>query len=158
MIAPSEYLDYNKKYKGAAQFQMKGKTSFKYDVVSISKDWDASKIEKGSVGVVQVLGRKETKKQLKALVGKKFKKIKRVTKIEDLFPLLALENANYILISPHAYQAVKDKFRADINYIKKSKDVGFPVIAVAAGASAKDLHKINKNTLKALGFDGVNKL
>ncbi len=158
IIAPAEFLDYNTSYKGVAQLQMKGKRTFQYDVISIDKKWDASKIKSGSIGVVQVLDRKETKQQIKKIVGNSFKKIKRVTKIEDLFPLLALENANYILISPHAYNAVKDKFRADVTYVLKSKEIGFPIIAIAKDVKLKKLKIIQDKTVKALGFDGIENL
>lgn len=158
LIASSEYIDYVRGYRKKIQFLLKGKRSFKYDIVSVKEEWTLDRMQAGSIGLVQFLDRREIKKQVKYLTGRSFKKVARVTKIEDLLNLLALGNADYLLLAPHEYTLVKDKFTMKLNYLMKTKDVFYPVIGVREGGDNIEFSKINRDTVKVMGFDDIESL
>ena len=160
IIVPSAFVKYNKDYSPALQFTKGGKDEFQYLLLSIHDKWNKDSIGTGVVGLVEQLGRKERKEYTEFLMGGNgFKRIKVVTKIEDLFPLLALDNADYIFIEPDQHEKLKEKFKAQTNLVAKTVAVGFPVVCVKGDASAADLaafKKISSQTLQALGFDGLS--
>ncbi|MCM8533324.1 MAG: hypothetical protein NE330_19300 [Lentisphaeraceae bacterium] len=160
LIVPSAFVEYNKDYKAVYQFAKGGQTHFKFIVLSAKDEWKKDNQAKGSVGIVDELGRKQTSSFIKAQVGK-FKRVKRVTKTDDLMPLLVLENANYIIIRPENYEILKAKFTAKTNQVGESQSIGHPVICVLNGTSDAEIEKLGKMSpaaIKGLGFDELRKV
>jgi hypothetical protein len=159
IIAPSSFSNINKDYKAVYQFSLNGQSSFKYLILATKPKWTKANISKGSIGIVDELGRTGTKKFVLANVGK-FKLVKRVTKADDLMPLLVLENANYIMIRPNNYEILKQKFTAQTIKILESKTVEHPMIYVLNNTPQAEIDKLGKmsqDTIKALGFSELKK-
>ena len=158
VLGPAKFVATHSDYKAFAQLAHKSNLTFKYKVFSIQDKWGKAETAKGTIGMVQILGRKETKKYVGESVSEKFKKVKRVTKVEDLFPLLALENAEYILVEPHIYDALKDKFRAKVNTVTESQPIGNPKLAVLKGKTGPVSVSLKKETLESLGYGNIKSI
>ena len=159
IIVPSSFLTINSDYKPVYQFALNGQTSFKYLVLSTKPEWNKDSMAKGNVGIVDELGRTGTKKFVQDNVGK-FKLVKRVTKTDDLMPLLVLENAQFIMIRPKNYEILKKKFTAKTIKVMESKTVDHPVICVLKDTPQAEIDKLGKlspATIKALGYTEVKK-
>ena len=144
------------------QFTLNDKKSFKYSVISIESKWDSTKLNEGSVGIVDEVGRKNIKPYMEEIMaGKKFKRIKQVGKVADLFPLLSLGNVNYIIIAPHDLDILKREFATKTYKIVDTIDINYPVLSIKTSydvKKAEKFEKISKIALKTLGFDGIIKL
>ena len=162
LIAPAQLVAATKGYEAVAHFTRQGKEGAPLLLLSLGPPWTAAKTAEGTVGVLEELDRKLTKGFLDSVLkGKSFKAIKRVTKTEDLLPLLALGNSDYILISADAYAEQKQKFSTQVETIGQSSEVAFPVLAVRSGAApaqSKDLLKLAPSTVKSLGYDGLKEV
>ena len=160
VIMPSSWAKYNTDYKPVYQLGKKGQTNTKLMILTTKPDWTMANIGKGKVGIVDELGRKNTKTYVLDIAGK-FKLIKRVTKPEDLMPLLVLENADYIIISSDNYEVLKKKFTAKTIKVGETKTVDHPVICVLKDTPESEVEKLGKispETLKALGYSELKKL
>ena len=82
VIMPSSWITYNSNYKPVYQFSKDGQTNTKLMILTTKPEWTMANIAKGKVGIVDELGRKDTKTYVQEIAGK-FKLIKRVTKPED---------------------------------------------------------------------------
>ena len=94
----------------------------------------------------------------KLIGGKGFKRIKRVTKVEDLMTILAVDDSDYIMIRPDDLEKIKDQFNLPLIKVDQSEATGFPMIAVRDGdklVDPKSFGKLSKQTLTLFGFDGV---
>ena len=160
LMVPSAYTSYNEDYKPVFQFVKGGQSNFKFLILSVKSEWSKEATAKGSVGIVDELGRKQTSAFIKDQVGA-FKRVKRVTKTDDLMPLLVLENANYIIIRPKNYEILKSKFTAKTNLVGESKTINYPVICVLKGTTDSEVEKFANMypaAIKALGFDELKKV
>jgi hypothetical protein len=160
LIVPAAFLKYNKDYKAVYQFAKGGQTNFKFLILATKPEWTLAKGKDGNIGIVDELGRKETDSFIKDEIGD-FKRSKRVTKPDDLMPLLVLENAEYIAIRPENYETLKEKFTAKTIQVGESKTVDYPVICALASATDEEIAKVGSmsaQTIKALGFDELKKV
>ena len=160
LIVPSSFVKYNPEYKPVYQFAKDGKTNTKLMILTSKADWTMDKIGKGNVGIVDELGRKDTKTYVEDIAGK-FKLIKRVTKPDDLMPLLVLENADYIIIDSDNYEVLKKKFTAKTIKAGETKTIDYPVICVLKDTPDSEVEKLGKlspETIKALGYSELKKL
>ena len=161
VIAPSSFPSINKSCKSPLQITKKGKSSFRYKLIAVDKKWNKGNIATGSVGIVDELGRRAMKKYVKDITSIKFKKIKRVTKPEDLFPLMSLGNADFVLIRPENLAESKQQFKIDTFEIMESKPVNYPIICELKKNpknSVGNLKKLSAETLKTMGFSAVRDL
>lgn len=160
LIMPSSWIKYNPDYKPVYQFSKKGKTNTKLMILATKPSCTLENIASGKVGIVDELGRKNTKTHVLDIAGK-FKLIKRVTKPEDLMPLLVLENADYIIISSDNYNILKKRFTAKTIKVGETKTVDHAVICVLKDTPESEIEKLGKlspETIKALGYSKLNKL
>lgn len=160
VIVPSSWVKFNPDYKPVYQFGKDGQANTKLMILSTKPEWTMDKIGTGKVGIVDELGRKDTKTYVQDIAGK-FKLIKRVTKPEDLMPLLVLENADYIIIRSHNYEILKKKFTAKTIKVGETKSVDHDVICVlkdTPDSEVEKLGKISPDTIKALGYSELKKL
>ena len=160
LIVPSSFIKFNPDYKPVYQFAKNGKTTTKLMILTSKASWSMDKIATGKVGIVDELGRKNTKTYVQDIAGK-FKLIKRVTKPDDLMPLLVLENADYIIIRSDNYDILKKKFTAKTIKVGETKTVDHPVICVLKNTPAAEIEKLGKlspETIKALGYSELKKL
>ncbi|MCH2206443.1 MAG: hypothetical protein MK132_11295 [Lentisphaerales bacterium] len=160
LMVPAAYVKYNPDYKAVYQFTKGGQRNFKFMILSVKDEWNKDSMAKGSVGIVDELGRKQTSAFIKDQVGD-FKRVKRVTKTDDLMPLLVLENANFIIIRPKNYEILKAKFTAKTNLVGESKTIDYPVICALKDTPDNEISKfanLSQAAIKALGFDELKKV
>ena len=160
VIVPSSWVKFNPDYKAVYQLGKNGKTNEKLMILATKPEWTIDKIGSGKVGIVDELGRKDTKSYVLDIAGK-FKLIKRVTKPEDLMPLLVLENADYIIIRSDNYEILKKKFTAKTIKVGETKTVDHDVICVLKDTPESDIEKLGKlspESIKALGYSELKKL
>lgn len=158
-IVPSVYLKYYSQFQPIFQMTAAGKTTFKYLLVSLDPSWNKDRIGQGTAGIVNTIGRDKTKALVDELMANKtFKRIKQVSKVADLFPLLALGNANYALFSPQDLEKVLKDFTSKPVHVLETIEVAYPVVCIKKGKSsplASQLGKLRPETLKVFGMDGM---
>ena len=160
LIVPSSFVKYNPEYKAVYQFGKDGHSNTKFLILATKPEWTIDKFSAGKVGIVDELGRKDTKTYVTDIAGK-FKLIKRVTKPDDLMPLLVLENADYIIVRSDNYEILKKKFTAKTIKVGETKTVDHPVICVLKDTPESEVNKLgalSPETIKALGFTELKKL
>lgn len=161
-ILPSVTPRFLPEFEPLLQFTVSNSRTFKYSVISIDSKWDKSRLSEGIAGIVDEVGRKNIKFHVEGLMaGKRFKRIKKVGKLVDLFPLLSLGNVDYILIAPGDLDSLKKDFATKTYKIVDTIDVNYPVLCAKKGydaRSAERFEKMSKATLKALGFDGITRI
>lgn len=160
LIVPSSFVKYNPEYKAVYQFGKDGQTNTKLMILATKPEWTKEKFASGKVGIVDELGRKDTKTYVADIAGK-FKLIKRVTKPDDLMPLLVLENADFIIIRSDNYEILKKKFTAKTIKVGETKTVDHPVICVLKDTPESEVNKLGSlspETIKALGYTELKKL
>jgi hypothetical protein len=159
-ILPSSYHHFYSTYKPILQFTAKGNLKFQYVLLSLNKPGTPDDIAKSTVGIVDELGRSQMKKYVQEtlLKGTSPKAVKTVTKVEDLFPLLALNNADYILVKPDDLKFIKEKYESKPHEYTKGAAIPFPRIYAKksqASSNSIDFKKLSKETLGLLNFDDV---
>jgi hypothetical protein len=110
------------------------------------------------IGVVDLLGRDRTQDLVGKLVGTPDVKIKRVTKIEDLLPLLQFAVADAVLVPAEAVKEVTERSRLPLS-VRTLPDayVGLPAIgslnSKVPPLMMKLLLALDGNTLRSLGIE-----
>ena len=105
----SQLTGYSLKYSGVR----KGKSEERYVFLSIDKSVDVSSLNQKTIGVVDFLGRKGMEDFVKEIIHGS-PKITRVTKIEDLIPLLTFNMADAVLVN-----------ESTLAFIKKTSNLNF---------------------------------
>jgi hypothetical protein len=158
-VLPSFYSKYYTDYKPAFRFKRGGAESFRYLILSLEKQWTLEKINEGTVGIVDEFGRENMKKYISTIIkNREIKKLKRVTKYDDIFPLLAMGNADYTMIPQGMMDHLKEKYKSNPIEVARSEEVNNPEIYVKsslAADAAPDFTKLSSATLKAFGFDSL---
>lgn len=158
-LVPSAYIRYFNDFEALYQLTLDGQASFQEIVVSLDPAWNEQKLSEGIVGTINTVGRDKTRKMVEdRLNGRSFKRLKQVSKIADLYPLLALGNAQYAIFSPHDLDLVKKEFASKPIQVLRTAEVLHPVIAVRKdrkGRNSSFFLKLSPTTLKALGVNGV---
>lgn len=111
-----------------------------YVLVSVDKPIDITSIGDKKIGVVDLLGRKPMGQFISQLFQTEVK-LKRVTKVEDLLPLLTFGAVDGIFISEALYNQLKSKSNLNLVSTRLNIKVGL-VSAALLDAKAKD--KISK--------------
>lgn len=155
IIVPDSYLEFHSDYNCTHQFTLNNEKTFRFHLLSLDKSWDQSKTESGVLGVVDELGRRDMRKYVdKLLNGMKFKQVTRVSNLEDLIVLLALENANYILISPWHYNELKDRYQLNTYKVFETALVRHPLLCSKPDSKFNPAN-FNKQLINSLGYTGV---
>ncbi|HYX33516.1 MAG: hypothetical protein M3Q07_13280 [Pseudobdellovibrionaceae bacterium] len=158
-LVPSAYIRYFDDFEGLYQLTLDGKSTFQDVVVTLDPAWNEARLDQGIVGAINVIGREKTRKMVEDLLaGKSFKRLKQVSKIADLYPLLALGNAQYAIFSPHDLDMVKAEFASKPIQVFRTGDVLHPLITVRKTKKSKNgdfFLKLSPSTLKTLGVNGI---
>ncbi len=161
-ILPSFYGSYYSDFKPIFRLKNGNAETFHYLILSIEKQWTLEKINEGTVGIVDEFGRENMKRYISTIIkNRDIKKLKRVTKYDDIFPLLAMGNAHYTMIPQNLMSYLKEKYKSNPIEVAQSEEVQNPAIyaRVSSGDSKNpDFSKLSSNSLKALGFDGLARL
>jgi hypothetical protein len=110
------------------------------------------------LGVVDLLGRDGTQQFLTKLLKVENLKLKRVTKLEDLLPLLQFSAADAVLVPAAAVQSITERSRLALQ-VRELPDarVGLPALGVLTAAArdvvSKQVQALDVETKRVLGID-----
>ena len=161
VLVASAYTRYDQEITPIYQLTLAGHDTFRYVVISLAPEWNRDKIGSGIIGIVNTVGRDNTRLMAEDLLKNKFKRIKQVSRLSDLYPLLALGNANYVMFPQRILQEVQRDFTAKPFEVLQTAETSLPVIAEIKAKSHKNaavFAKINVKTLTVLGMDGLKPL
>lgn len=131
----------------------KGRPDEPYALVAVNAAPDVAKL--GGVGALDLLGREGTTRFVHDLVNSQ-PRVERVTKLEDLLPLLQLERVDAILLPSRLVPEVQRMSEMKLVPRELEKRVGLVALAVLnpAGAQAQSaVAKLKPSILNQLGID-----
>src|SRR5215203_6136409 len=135
------------------QGQWKGSKSEAYALVAADTPPDPAKVT--TLGALDLLGREGMPAFVQSLVGGSHK-IERVTKVEDLLPLLQLQRVDAILIAARLLDELKATSRMALATTLLASQVDLPAVArtgPAGDAVVAAVAKLSGNIARALGVD-----
>lgn len=133
--------------------QRQGSTEEKYSLVAADAAPDPQRV--AVVGALDLLGREGTNTFVQGLVGAR-PKVERVTKVEDLLPLLQMQRVEAILLPSRLFAELKAASRMNLAQRELPTGVGLPAVAslTASGADiAQAVSRLPASLGKALGVD-----
>lgn len=122
-----------------------GKEFEDYVLVTVGQAADLSQLEKSKVGVIDVLGRKPMAKFVGQLLQANVK-LKRVSKVEDLLPLLSFGAVNSIFIPESIFERIRAKSKQDLVATRLNVKVGL----TSAALSGNDSDKVIEQCISSL--------
>lgn len=175
ILAQNAVLRQFPEYQPRLQGIRNGAATEDFVLVSIDRPFDMSKLAGASIGVVGMLDRKEMDGFVGGLVAGT-PRVNRVTKVEDLLPLLIFQSVGAVLVSEANMLEFRKKSQARLMEVKLEKGkVGLLAAGILAspastggaaggapgGAKAADereilmaLKALDKGTMALLGVDG----
>jgi hypothetical protein len=108
-----------------------------------------------AVGALDLLGREGTNNVVKDLLGRTCR-VERVSKVEDLLPLLQMQRVEAILLPQRLVSQIKAASKLDLVGTELVKKVPLPAAASVTATGAQvisALGKMPQNVLKILGVD-----
>jgi len=135
------------------QGQRAGSAEEKYALVAADTAPDPARVK--TVGALDVLGRDGTASFVNRMLGLSTK-VERVTKVEDLLPLLQMQRVDAILIPQRLIADVKSASRINLVPRELAKQVGLPAVASlgAAGPSiSASLARLPLGLSQTMGVD-----
>lgn len=133
--------------------QRAGATDEPYSLIGVGVPPEPSKV--ATVGALDLLGREGTNSFVKNLVGAS-PKVERVSKVEDLLPLLQMQRADAILLPTRLFYEIKTASKLALVAKDLGKSVGLPAGATVTAQGTQVLSalaKISTNASKTLGVD-----
>jgi hypothetical protein len=135
------------------QGQRDGSSEERYALVAVGSPPVPSQV--GTVGAINLLGRDGTNGFVKNLVGAS-PKIERVSKFEDLLPLLQMQRADAVLLPARLFPELKSASKLALFAHELAKGVGLPAGASVTRAGTELLHAVSRmpaDVAKLLGVD-----
>ena len=130
-----------------------GAADEKYALVAAGTTPDPARVK--TVGTLDLLGRDGTNSFVSRMLGNSVK-VERVTKVEDLLPLLQLERVDAIMIPQRLFSDVKSESRINLVQRELSQSVGLPALA-ALGPGAPNISnavtQLPTSLLRTMGVD-----
>jgi hypothetical protein len=160
VVAPRSVLEQYASYKSVLKGSLKGATSEPLVLLAVGKTIDDASLAKMNLGVVGFLDRSKLGGWVNSAVGAQ-PKLKNVTKIEDLLPLLTFQSADAVLVQESAAKDIKTKSQA--NLVETKAKGRYELVGVAAkdDAAAKAVEAAFKSLgakeKAMLGVDGWSK-
>ncbi len=108
-----------------------------------------------TVGALDLLGRDGTTSFVHKLLGAK-PKVERVTKVEDLLPLIQMQRADAILLPSRLYADIRGASRLNLAQRELGSKVGLPAVATVGAAGAQvvaAIAKMSASQSRALGVE-----
>jgi hypothetical protein len=103
-----------------------GRTTEPYVLVG-PKGFDGKNVRK--IGALDLLGRRGTSNFVETVVGTQVE-VERVTKLEDLLPLLQFQMVDAVLVPERRAAALKSKSQLSLVNVRVSHEVGLPALSV----------------------------
>lgn len=139
ILSLSPVVNASASYIKAMDGQKDGSSKEKYVLVSVDTPMDVSVIGTKKIGVVDLLGRKPMTSFISDLFKTKLK-LKRVTKVEDLLPLIAFGSANGLFVSESIFLKLKEKSNLNLVSVSLDIEIGRSMVAIKQ-PSDKDVAK-----------------
>lgn len=130
-----------------------GVSSEKY--VLVAADSAPAPSQVGTVGALDILGRAGTNSFVADLLGAS-PKVVRVTKVEDLLPLLQMRRADGVVLPARLQAALASASRLKLAETELPSTVGLPAVAALGGTSSAVVTAIRSlptNTSRLVGVD-----
>jgi len=108
-----------------------------------------------TVGAIDMLDRAGTNALVQNLVGKPVK-VERVTKVEDLLPLLQLSRADAVLLPSRLFSDLKATSSLNLEQRELPMRLGLPALASVGASGAEAVAQASKLTGKAAQLLGVD--
>lgn len=158
VISNDIFGNYHKEYVRVLSFKELNQKSTQLILLAKNKKWNIANIMESKLGVVSTSSKKNQREYLTKIFNSKFKKIKTVSKSEDLFPLLVFEAVDVIAIEPNIYEMLKNKFNTKVHIIKRSIKFNTPSLYKRTDVQNQKIIKKIKNieNLNEIKFSGVN--
>ena len=131
----------------------RGSPEERYALVGAGSAPDPAKV--ASVGALDLLGRDGTNRFVRRLVGAQAR-VERVTKIEDLLPLLQMQRVDAVLLPARLVADLRSASRLALAERQLELTVGLPAVASTGGGGAAVLgaiSKMPKDVSKLLGVE-----
>jgi hypothetical protein len=131
----------------------RGSNEERYSLVGAGVAPEAGKV--GSVGALDILGRDGTNRFVKRLVGQQAR-VERVTKIEDLLPLLQMQRVEAVLLPSRLVSDLRAASRLGLSDRELAATVGLPAAASVGPAGAAVLSviaRMPRDVSKLLGVE-----
>jgi hypothetical protein len=129
----------------------KGSAQETYSLAAVDVAPDPQKIS--TLGVIDLLGREGMNAFVMDLVRVQ-PKIERVTKLEDLLPLLQMQRVDAVVLPTRLVSELKSSSRLNLLWRELPKGVGLPAIATPGARAAgivQALHRLPSNLSAAMG-------
>jgi hypothetical protein len=108
-----------------------------------------------SVGAVDILGRSGTTTFVSSLLGAR-PKVVRVTKVEDLLPLLQMRRADGVVLPARLQSTLSAASRLKLAQYELANGVGLPAVAAVTGAGNTIVAGVRALPTKTSGLLGVD--
>jgi hypothetical protein len=141
------------KFNPTLRGQRGGSTEEKYALVGVGAVPDPTKVM--TVGALDLLGRDGTTRFVKDIMGAS-PKVERVSKVEDLLPLLQMQRADAILLPERLFVDVRNASKLPLASKELGKGVGLPAAANVTPAGAQVLGAVGKLSTKVSKTLGVD--
>lgn len=146
VVAPRSVLELYGTYKSVLKGALKGSSGEPLVFLSVGKSVEDADIAKLNLGVVGFLDRSKLSGWVNSAVGAQ-PKLKNVTKVEDLLPLLTFKSADAVLVQESAAKEIKAKSQTNLVETKAKGRYELVGISAKDDASAKAV----ENAFKSLG-------
>lgn len=130
-----------------------GSNEERYSLVGVGMAPDPAK--GGSVGALDLLGREGTNAFVKALLGGS-PKVERVSKVEDLLPLLQLQRVDAVLLPSRLLRELTSASKLALVAKELAKGVGLPAAATAGAAGVQVLSALSRMPVRVSNILGVD--
>jgi hypothetical protein len=122
-----------------------GSADEKYSLIGVDVPPDPSRVS--AVGALDILGREGTNAFVHGIVASR-PRVERVTKIEDLLPLLQMQRTSAILLPSRLFAEIKAASRLNLAQRELSAAVGLPAVASVGPAGGEVLAAVSKLPLR----------
>jgi hypothetical protein len=137
----------------ALRGSMHGSTEERYALVGTGSTPDPAHV--ASVGAIDILGREGTNRFVQGLIGAHVR-VERVTKMEDLLPLLQLQQVEAVLLPARFVAELRAASRLPLSERELETTVGLPAAASTGPNGPSVLDAIRKMPAELSGLLGVD--
>jgi hypothetical protein len=133
--------------------QRKGSPDEKYSLVGVDAAPDPARV--AVLGTLDLLGRDGMSEFVRGLVGGN-PKVERVTKVEDLLPLLQMQRVDAIMLPSRLFNEIKAASRLNLVQRELPSAIGLPAVSkvgVGGPEVLSALARLPPNLLATLGVD-----
>ncbi len=153
-------IDASPTYKISTKGSKAGSETEDYVLVSVDKALTVAEVSGKKIGVVDILGRKPMDDFIENIFKTEVK-LKRVTKVEDLLPLITFGSVDGIFIAESLFNQLKSKSNLNLIGTKLNLKIGLVSAAVSATTDKKltaCIAKFDSELNTTLGVDKWNAL